>query len=61
MIGTEVEMDKLQASEKSILDRSLDIHGFQDDDDQNSEFAIPMTPSRLYRYHILDPHLTPAL
>ncbi|XP_021716961.1 protein tesmin/TSO1-like CXC 2 isoform X1 [Chenopodium quinoa] len=49
LIGTEAEMEKIQASEKSMQDKSSDIHAFHNDDDQNSEFAIPMTPSRLFR------------
>lgn len=53
LIGTEAEMEKLQASEKSVMDRRSDVHGFHDDDDdQNSEFPIPMTPSRLYRQSV---------
>lgn len=49
MIATEAEIEKLQASEKSMMDKSSDIHRSHDEDDQHSEFSIPQTPSRLYR------------
>ncbi|KAL2922647.1 CRC domain-containing protein TSO1 [Bienertia sinuspersici] len=48
-IGTEVEMDKLHGPEKYITHKSSDVHELHNDDDQNSEFAIPQTPSKLYR------------
>lgn len=54
MIATEAEIEKLQASEKSIMDKSSDIHRSHDEDDQHSEFSIPQTPSRLYRFDILN-------
>lgn len=50
--GAESEMVKLQAPEKYVTHKSSDIHEFHNDDDQNSEFSIPQTPSKLYRQSV---------
>ncbi|CAO2838445.1 unnamed protein product [Amaranthus hypochondriacus] len=51
LLSTEVEMEKLQASERSIaiMHKTSEIPSFHNDDDQSSEFSIPVTPSKLHR------------
>ena len=54
LISAEVEMEKLQASERSIsiMHKTSEIPSLHNDDDQNSEFSIPVTPSKLHRFDI---------
>lgn len=54
LLSTEVEMEKLQASERSIaiMHKTSEIPSFHNDDDQSSEFSIPVTPSKLHRFDI---------